>query len=318
MDRSNNGKEVRKWYEIGLKQCNEYLAAHREEYAAAKVSPTFVLAESISPSGFKECRGNELFYQQTGSIAWVFGPGMDDSNSYSCPLHHECWFGVLTCDGTFLEDSDSESSRDAAAERHAALQEKFYSDVKYEFVANKLKQSYPTAAEHRHLYYYQREHATNNTAVRAKATDVGGGSQGEGYRYVTSMTPRALQLHMRVVGHEIVVPTVVYTSLVMAGHSVADILIANYTLTIPSTMGAAASSTAAAAAAEGGGGSSFHPTAGRYRLEARLMWFYMGALFDFPPPTQTSLSATVTATAPKLIVGAGWERLGAIFLGGSV
>lgn len=81
--------DIKKWYDIGLKECNSYIELHGKELLTSAVSNA--LGHHPPRSKVNTCRGNELLYQATGLLVWAFGP------ISKCPPYSKCWFGLLTC-----------------------------------------------------------------------------------------------------------------------------------------------------------------------------------------------------------------------------
>jgi hypothetical protein len=84
--------DVKKWYDIGLKECNNYLELHAKDLSTTPVSDP--LTHHPPKAQVRTCRGNALMYQSTGLLVWAFGP------ISKCPPYSKCWFGFLTCGKT--------------------------------------------------------------------------------------------------------------------------------------------------------------------------------------------------------------------------
>lgn len=224
---SNGGADILKWFEIGLNDCNVFLANNKETYQNTSIPDAFVEPKTIK--GFQTlCRGNEMLYQLTGAITWVFGPDISThGSSYECPVGRNCWFGVLTCDG----------STSNGASRHSAIKSSYFNDAAVDIAAKNerdyrsVPRDIPSEDRFGSAYYHNASYGSS------------------------SLSPRALHMNIRVSGDEVVSPHVRYTTMRYRG-SLVDVLIANYTLTIPSSAGAL--------------------------IEANLIWFYPGKLFSFP------------------------------------
>ena len=80
---------IRKWYNIGLKDCISHYINYSLAYEDEITSPPILATYPSSRN--TRCRGNALFYRVTGLLVWPFGPW-----EY-CPTHSQCWFGLLTC-----------------------------------------------------------------------------------------------------------------------------------------------------------------------------------------------------------------------------
>lgn len=291
VDSSAGGTDIQKWYKVGLDDCNKFLAINKAKYLATETPRPFVAPTAIRGSQ-SLCRGNEMLYKLTGAITWIFGPGIsqatEGSSNYTCPVGHNCWFGVLTCDGSLTSGS-----------KHSEIKHNYIRDTsEYLLNYNRWKQKqfpglvdkdYPTEDRHGFLYYHNASYGTN------------------------SLSPRALHMNMRIAGDEVVTPYVRYTTMPILHDtgtasgdgtklvsrspmvSLVDVLIANYTLTIPSTI--------------------------RAVIEAKILWFYPGKLFNFPAPNHPSESHKFTGKAdtgiPTSLYGENWDRMGSIFMGGS-
>lgn len=81
--------DIKKWYDVGLEECNRYLSTHAAELGGKPTSPP--LSTKQPTRKVVTCRGNALVYQTTGLLVWAFGPVA------KCPPYSKCWFGLLTC-----------------------------------------------------------------------------------------------------------------------------------------------------------------------------------------------------------------------------
>eukprot|EP01041_Mallomonas_annulata_P003094 gene3094-6076_t len=157
--------EIKKWYEIGKKECNAYLST-------AKFG-----SDLPDPYGFgggqRKCRGTDMLYSLSGIILWPFGPVKS-----TCPTYSKCWYGVLSC-GAPKIDKLKEFGRSGIQD----LLNKYYPNEKI-----------PEQFE---------------------------------------WSIRALYIHMRIIGHEIVIPEQKYITININKDISEDVLIAQYILTIP-------------------------------------------------------------------------------------
>lgn len=178
----------------------------------------------------------------------------------------------MTCDG---------SPTDGSGSTHEAIKSQYFLDTSsYLKNYNKWKgtkfpnlpdKKYPTEKEHGSVYYHNSSYGSS------------------------SLSPRALHMNIRVSGDEVVTPYVRYTTM-QHGGSLVDVLIANYTLTIPSSVPAF--------------------------VEAKLIWFYPGKLFNFAPPVSPPesyrhVSSQSANVIPQRFYGENWDRMGSVFVGGS-
>lgn len=176
---------------------------------------------------------------------------------------------------------------------HESIRNTFFDSVHYEFNFNKFihPRKHPNKEEHSGNYY-----------MNASYEDSSGIGVG--------LSPRSLQVHMVVNGDEIVTPDMSYTTLNLKDQLV-DVLIGSFTLTIPHKTHAAGSTERE-----------------QYRIEARLMWLYLGGLFDFKLPRKPSLAATNKKiveylksnnmnTLADYSIDESWNMLGTVFLGAS-
>ena len=279
-------EQVQLWYTRGLADCNEYLAKHKEQYSSTHVPPFYVQPQHIGPSGQRSCRGNAALYQETGAITWIFGPNISQTSKYICPVNTNCWFGILTCDGS--------TSTSPGTTKHDALKSLFFKEIKEHTELNWFKNSKqskstpPSMTTHNQYYYHNKSYGHS------------------------SLSPRGFHFNMRIIGgSETISPYVRYRS-ILIDNTLVDVIIANYTITIPSTINSPDNVIPM---------NEMNIVNG-YELEVRMLWLYTGALFNFPlvrsPSTSSKSGIMRDGKAPGVkYLEPGWWKHAALFLGGS-